>query len=180
MIAKILRQELSPAARHWFSRKPWKGGHWRSEAPRRNALSHGCSPLIDTAYRLRESWRTWVVNRPTTMTYFVREQKFHTKEMPISLSHRAGHMQIDFGETFAVINEAECNVHFSIMSLPHSGVTFVKKYLTETVETFCDGRLLLLRRHPSIDFLHQHQDHRCTNTQWLGLRGKKREKQRPQ
>ena len=77
----------------------------------------------------------------TTVTYYVREQKRRTKEVFVPLSHRPGHAQVDFGETFGVIGGVECKIHFYVMSLPHSDAVFVKGYPAETTEAFCDGHV---------------------------------------
>lgn len=77
----------------------------------------------------------------TTVTYYVREQKRHTKEVFVPLSHRPGHAQVDFGEMLGVIGGVECKIHFFVMSLPHSDSVFVKGYPAETTEAFCDGHV---------------------------------------
>lgn len=75
------------------------------------------------------------------MTYYVREQKRHTNEVFVPLSHRPGHAQVDFGETLGTIGGLECKIHFFVMSLPHSDAVFVKGYPAEMTEAFCDGHV---------------------------------------
>jgi len=143
-IAKMLRHELPP-------------GYRRSEAPRRPTLD-GYVGIIDeilrtdkalikkqrhTAKRIFERLRDehGYSGSLTTVTYYVREQKRHTKEVFVPLAHHPGHAQVDFGETLGVIGGVECKIHFFVMSLPHSDGVFVKGYPAETTEAFCDGHV---------------------------------------
>jgi len=63
------------------------------------------------------------------------------REMFVPLAHPPGHAQLDFGEALAVIGGVERKIHFLAMSLPHSDACFVKAYLGETTEAFCDGHV---------------------------------------
>jgi transposase len=143
-IAKMLRHELPP-------------GYRRSEPARRPTLDGNVGAIDEilrtdkalikkqrhTAKRIFERLRDEhdYAGSPTTVTYYVREQKRRTKEVFVPLSHRPGHAQVDFGETLGVIGGVECKVHFFVMSLPHSDAAFVKGYPAETTEAFCDGHV---------------------------------------
>jgi len=106
-IAKMLCHELPP-------------GYQRSKAPRRPTLDAYVG-IIDeilrsdkalikkqrhTAKRIFERLRDehGYTGSLTTVTYYVREQKRRTKEVFVPLAHRAGHAQVDFGETLGVID----------------------------------------------------------------------------
>ena len=61
--------------------------------------------------------------------------------MYVPLSHPAGDAQCDFGQAKAVIGGVEQTVHYFVLDLPHSDACFVKAYLAETTEAFCDGHV---------------------------------------
>lgn len=57
------------------------------------------------------------------------------------MAHPPGHAQADFGEAYAVLGGVERKVHFLVDDLPQSDVIFLKAYLAETAEAFCDGHV---------------------------------------
>ena len=57
------------------------------------------------------------------------------------LAHPPGHAQADFGEAYAVLGGVERKVHFLVVDLPQSDAIFLKAYLAETAEAFCDGHV---------------------------------------
>ena len=59
--------------------------------------------------------------------------------MFVPLSHPPGHGQADFGKALAVIGGVKLKVHYLCVDLPQSDDLFVKAYLAETMEAFCDG-----------------------------------------
>ena len=75
----------------------------------------------------------------TTVKDYVRERRRRTREMFVPLSHPPGHAQVDFGEALAEIGGEVRKVHFFAMDLPHSDACFVKAYMAEASEAFCDG-----------------------------------------
>ncbi len=81
----------------------------------------------------------------TIVKDYARERRRTTREMFVPLSHPAGHAQRDFGEAWAVIDGVKRNVHFFVLSLPHSDGVFVKAYPAETTEAFCDGHISAFR-----------------------------------
>ena len=75
----------------------------------------------------------------TIVRDYVRVQRLHHREVFVPLRHDAGHAQVDFGEAVAEIAGIERKIHFFAMDLPHSDACFVRAYLAETAEAFCDG-----------------------------------------
>ena len=66
-------------------------------------------------------------------------RRLRRREVFVPLRHDPGHAQVDFGEAQAEIAGSECKIHFFAMDLPHSDACFVRAYLAETAEAFCDG-----------------------------------------
>jgi len=79
------------------------------------------------------------VGGETIVKDYVRERRLRGQEMFVPLVHPPGHGQADFGEAMAVIAGVEQRIHFLAVDLPHSDACFVKAYLAETTEAFCDG-----------------------------------------
>jgi transposase len=77
----------------------------------------------------------------TTVRDYVHPRRLSLKEAFVPLAHPPGHAQADFGEAWAVIGGVRRKVHFLVVSIPHSDAIFVKAYLAETAETFCDGHV---------------------------------------
>src|SRR5918911_1970061 len=75
----------------------------------------------------------------TVVKAYVRERRRQGREMFVPLVHPPGHGRADFGEAVAVIGGEERPIHFFCLDLPHSDACFVKAYLAETTEAFCDG-----------------------------------------
>ncbi len=77
----------------------------------------------------------------TTVRDYVRPRRLLLKEAFVPLAHAPGHAQADFGEAWAVLGGVRLKVHFLVVALPHSDAIFVKAYLAETAEAFCDGHV---------------------------------------
>ncbi len=141
-VAKMLRFSVPP-------------GYRRSKPPVRPKLD-GFTGLIDrileedrarprkqrhTARRIFQRRRAehGFAGGETIVKAYVRERRLQGQEMFVPLVHPPGHGQADFGEAGAVIGGEEQKVHFFCLDLPHSDACFVKAYLAETAEAFCDG-----------------------------------------
>ncbi len=74
----------------------------------------------------------------TIVKDYVRERRRRTREMFVPLSHPPGHAQCDFGQAKVMIGGVERKAHYFVLDLPHSDGCFVKAYLAETTEAFCD------------------------------------------
>lgn len=77
----------------------------------------------------------------TTVRDYVRKKSVLHKEMFVPLVHEPGTAQADFGEALAIISGKEVKIHYFAINLPQSGCSFVKAYLRENTETFCDGHV---------------------------------------
>ena len=77
----------------------------------------------------------------TIVKDYVRERRRRLREMYVPLNHPPGHAQCDFGQAKAVIGGVERKIHYFVLDLPHSDGCFVKAYLAETTEAFCDGHV---------------------------------------
>ena len=77
----------------------------------------------------------------TTVRDYVRPRRQALKEAFVPLAHPPGHAQADFGEAVAILGGVEQKVRFFVMDLPQSDAIFVKAYLGETAEAFCDGHV---------------------------------------
>jgi transposase len=77
----------------------------------------------------------------TTVRDYVRPRLLSLKEAFVPLAHPPGHAQADFGEAYAVLGGVERKVHFLVVDLPQSDAIFLKAYLAETAEAFCDGHV---------------------------------------
>ena len=75
----------------------------------------------------------------TIVKDYVLARRLRRREVFVPLRHDPGHAQVDFGEAQAEIAGSECKIHFFAMDLPHSDACFVRAYLAETAEAFCDG-----------------------------------------
>ena len=75
----------------------------------------------------------------TIVKDYVLARRLRRREVFVPLRHDPGHAQVDFGEAQAEIAGGECKIHFFAMDLPHSDACFVRAYLAETAEAFCDG-----------------------------------------
>jgi transposase len=75
----------------------------------------------------------------TVVKDYVLARRLRRREVFVPLRHDPGHAQVDFGEAQAEIAGSECKIHFFAMDLPHSDACFVRAYLAETAEAFCDG-----------------------------------------
>lgn len=75
----------------------------------------------------------------TSVRIYVAKKRLKTKEMYVPLVHRPGEAQCDFGEAMALLGNRECKIHYFVMSLSFSDAVFVKAYLSENTESFCDG-----------------------------------------
>src|SRR5256885_7215668 len=75
----------------------------------------------------------------TIVKDYVLDRRLRRREVFVPLRHDPGHAQVDFGEAQAEIAGGECKIHFFAMDLPHSDACFVRAYLAETAEAFCDG-----------------------------------------
>ena len=75
----------------------------------------------------------------TIVKDYVLARRLRRCEVFVPLRHDPGHAQVDFGEAQAEIAGGECKIHFFAMDLPHSDACFVRAYLAETAEAFCDG-----------------------------------------
>lgn len=141
-VSKILKHAIPP-------------GYQRSQLPARPKLD-AFVPIIDqileedkarikkqrhTAKRIHARLRDehGFTGGITIVTDYVREKKRRSREVFVPLSHAPGHAQVDFGEALGVIGGVERKLHFFAMALPHSDAIFIKAYLAETTEAFCDG-----------------------------------------
>ncbi len=77
----------------------------------------------------------------TTVRDYVRPRQLSLKEAFVPLAHPPGHAQADFGEAYAVLGGVERKVYFLVVDLPQSDAIFLKAYLAETAEAFCDGHV---------------------------------------
>jgi transposase len=77
----------------------------------------------------------------TTVRDYVRKNYKHHKEMFVPLVHEPGTAQADFGEAIAIIGGQELKIHYLAMILPQSDHCFVKAYLRENTESFCDAHV---------------------------------------
>ena len=77
----------------------------------------------------------------TTVRDYVRPRKLSLKEVFVPLAHPAGHAQADFGEAWAVLGGVRRKMHVLTVDLPQSDAIFLKAYLAETAEAFCDGHV---------------------------------------
>lgn len=77
----------------------------------------------------------------TTVRDYVRPRRLSVKEAFVPLAHPAGHAQADFGEAHVILGGVERKVHFLVVDLPQSDAIFLKAYLAETAEAFCDGHV---------------------------------------
>jgi transposase len=141
-VAKMLRFAVPP-------------GYRRSKPPVRPKLDP-LLPVIDrilkedqsrprkqrhTARRLFERLKAehGFTGGETIVKDYVRERRLRGQEMFVPLVHPPGHGQADFGEAVAVIGGVEQRIHFLAVDLPQSDACFVRAYLAETTEAFCDG-----------------------------------------
>ena len=77
----------------------------------------------------------------TIVTDYVREKKRRSREVFVPMAHPPGQAQVDFGEAVGVIGGVRRKLHYFARSLPHSDALFIKTYLAETTEVFCDGHV---------------------------------------
>ncbi len=77
----------------------------------------------------------------TTVRDYVRPRRLSLKEAFVPLAHPPGHAQADFGEAHVVLGGVQRKVHFLVVDLPQSDAIFLKAYLSETAEAFCDGHV---------------------------------------
>lgn len=77
----------------------------------------------------------------TMVREYVNRVRLRQKEVFVPLSHRPGHVQVDFGHADAIMNGKLTRFHYFCMDLPHSDAPFVKAYPAETAEAFCDGHV---------------------------------------
>jgi transposase len=141
-VAKMLRFAVPP-------------GYRRGKPPARRKLDP-LLPVIDrileedegqprkqrhTARRIFERLRAehGFAGGETIVKDHVRERRLRGQEMFVPLVHPPGYGQADFGEAVAVIGGVEQRIHFLAVDLPHSDACFVRAYLAETTEAFCDG-----------------------------------------
>jgi transposase len=75
----------------------------------------------------------------TTVRSYVAKKQLKSKEMFVPLFHDPGMAQCDFGEARATIGGKLRKIHFLVMQLPFCDAMFVKAYLVENTEAFCDG-----------------------------------------
>lgn len=75
----------------------------------------------------------------TIVREYVASKRVSSQEMFVPLTHDEGSGQADFGEADAYIQEQKVRLHFFCMHLPHSDAIFVKAYMAENTESFCDG-----------------------------------------
>lgn len=77
----------------------------------------------------------------TIMRNYVAEARWRSREAFVPLSHKPGHVQVDFGEADAIIAGKRMRFHYFCMDLPQSDACFVKAYPAEVAEAFCDGHV---------------------------------------
>jgi transposase len=77
----------------------------------------------------------------TTVRDYVRKNCPVKKEMYVPLVHAPGEAQADFGEAVAIIGGKQLKIHYFTMVLPQSSNGFIKAYLRENTESFCDGHV---------------------------------------
>ncbi|KIN72755.1 IS21 family transposase [Sulfitobacter guttiformis KCTC 32187] len=77
----------------------------------------------------------------TIVKNYIYVAKQHQREMFVPLTHPPGHAQADCDDALAIIGGIERKTHFFGMDLPHSDACFVKAYLADTTETFCDAHV---------------------------------------
>ena len=73
--------------------------------------------------------------------YVVLRKEEGTKEAFIPLIHSPGESQVDFGEADAIIGGIKQRVHLFFLDMPQSDGCFVKGYIRENTEAFCDGHV---------------------------------------
>ena len=77
----------------------------------------------------------------TIVREYVARARANMREMFVPLCHDAGKAQVDFGESQVVLGGVQHKVHLFIMDIPQSDGCFVKAYLRENTESFCDGHV---------------------------------------
>lgn len=77
----------------------------------------------------------------TIVHEYVRGKKRRSQEVFIPLSHRPGHAQADFGEAEALLGGRRVKIYYLCIDIPHSDACFVKAYLGEVAEAWCDGHV---------------------------------------
>ena len=76
-----------------------------------------------------------------TVRNYVGERRRIYKEMYVPLTHEAGTAQVDFGEAIAILGGRREKIHFFVMDLCYSDGCYVKAYIRENTEAFCDGHV---------------------------------------
>lgn len=143
-ISKMVRFWAPPGYRRQASRKRSQmDAHaaFIDEILKSDQLSHG--KQRHTVKRIYERLRDerGFTGGYTTVRDHVRPRRQALKEAFVPLAHPPGHAQADFGEAVAILGGVEQKVRFFVMDLPHSDAIFVKAYLGETAEAFCDGHV---------------------------------------
>ena len=77
----------------------------------------------------------------TIVHEYVRCKKRRLQEVFVPLSHRSGHAQADFGEAEALLGGRRVKIYYLCIDIPHSDACFVKAYLGEVAEAWCDGHV---------------------------------------
>lgn len=77
----------------------------------------------------------------TIVREYVANKRQKTKEMFVPLEHSPGMAQADFGEADIKLKGQLVRIHYFTMQLPFSDGIFVKAYMTENTESFCDGHV---------------------------------------
>jgi transposase len=131
-------------------------GYQRSKSPVGLKLNHEHKVWIDTIlvadkkvhvkqrHTATRIWQRLKDERSFTGGYTIVRQyiafkRTSSQEMFVPLIHDAGEGQADFGEADAYIQEQKVRLHFFCMHLPHSDAIFIKAYMAENTESFCDG-----------------------------------------
>jgi transposase len=97
---------------------------------------HTCKRVFD---RLREEHH--YTGGLTIVHEYVRSKRRRMQEVFVPLSHRPGHAQADFGEADALLGGKRMRVYYLCIDIPHSDACFVKAYLGEVAEAWCDGHV---------------------------------------
>ncbi len=97
---------------------------------------HTCKRVFD---RLREEHH--YTGGLTIVHEYVRSKRRRMQEVFVPLSHRPGHAQADFGEADALLGGKRVRVYYLCIDIPHSDACFVKAYLGEVAEAWCDGHV---------------------------------------
>ena len=77
----------------------------------------------------------------TIVREYVAQARSNMREMFVPLCHEPGKAQVDFGESQVILGGVQQKVHLFIMDIPQSDGCFVKAYLRENTESFCDGHV---------------------------------------